>query len=221
MAKSHEANELARLRERAYGPGGSLDQASLDRMRDLERAVLVPAAVHIETVDTIEATPLPGSQNLHTRSTSHKRIGWVVGIGIVLILVSASVGYAIGNGLMGGSERPWATTPIDPESLPPQFQEARLRILPVASWDERSLTLLGAVDSLTVWAGTTENGEMTCVVIDVGVAAEPSCAPRDDMRADGHRGSIILESGDPNASPRQVTYDVNPYVYPQATFTIE
>lgn len=222
MAPIDESGELAALRERAYGPGGGITPAELSRLQELEGApdgspVLVAEGVG-EAEDERVADDAPAPSPPDPIAVPPRRRGRTLLIVGVCTVVAAAIGFGAGA-LVTAANADDLIEAADVDAMPYQLQEAQQRAATQAEWDDGSLRLLGAVNSSTVWAGTTNDGQMTCVVLDVGTSLSPNCEGTEKVRSYGLRGGIILVGEEVGDVDEPFGYDANPYRYPHVTFT--
>ncbi|WP_431805036.1 hypothetical protein [Microbacterium sp. bgisy203] len=184
-------DELAALRARAYGrsPDGALTDAEAARLSELEQrerraSPLGAGSPHSESEASEEpvADGIPSSTrgddgaeaDAEPRRASARwgrRLVWIAA-GVVVVVIAAIGAYAAGVASAG----PRSTAPFVDDSVTAQtVAEARARVEKQNTWDAGGVSLLAAVEGMTVWWGTQQGGEVTCISSDGFGTASLAC----------------------------------------------
>lgn len=228
MPHESDAAELRALQARAYGRGGGLSDADAARLAVLESARVVRAAGGAGDVDdpvpTDDATPAddatptddvtPADDAMSdgsvsddaatpvgdaatadiARGTGIARRRWtsLVAASAALLLVGLGVGWAVfaekGDGI----------------ALTAAQQERRATLQDDGGYDPGSLRAIGQDDDALVWLATKDDGEMSCLTLDVAAESSTQCAPTEDLeRGWGFGVSVVAPAGDGDEPAQQ------------------
>lgn len=211
-----EPEELRELQRKAYGRDGGLTRSEAARLRELQQSTggvaVVPespaaapealtaapddafitalgfdAAVAAEPVrepiaDIAEPTDEPQTSAARPSIRAAVRTHWLAGAlaGVVLLALGLGIGWA----LFAPHSRGIPLTAA---------QHERQRVLTENSdFDPGSLIGVGEDDDALVWYGTKNEGELACIVIDVGDLSETQCQTTDEMSPFGLNASVML-----------------------------
>lgn len=215
MAEVDAQRELRELQRKAYGRDGGLTRSEAVRLRELQQStgdVVVPetpdaapealaadpddalitalgfdAPVAAEPVrepiaDIAEPTDEPQTSAARPSIRAALRTHWLAGAlaGVVLLALGLGLGWALFTPHARGIPLTAA-------------QHERQRVLTENSdFDPGSLIGVGEDDDALVWYGTKNEGELACIVIDVGDLSETQCQTSDEMSPFGLNASVML-----------------------------
>ncbi|CAI9388592.1 hypothetical protein [Microbacterium sp. T2.11-28] len=212
-----DKDELAALRERAYGSGAEgLSDAEAGRLRALEersRSSALGGPRRVESVAspggaaaTSVAPPVPvdeahtshaGPDSVQAAPLMAPESGAAVsGTAKLLFVVAAAlIPVAAVGGFLAASafgEAPAAVTPTAlamADDVDVELREQqRAQVTEFQEWDD-DVTFWGAVEDLSLWWGTADGTTCVVVVLDAG-GAVPICADSDAARAQGIREEV-------------------------------
>ncbi|MEV4736006.1 MULTISPECIES: hypothetical protein [unclassified Microbacterium] len=223
-----DAAELRALQGKAYGRDGRLTDQEARRLADLESARSMPSGrpdlgetVEPDATDGRVAqdepsteTPVPrvvdtpreptggrpSSEPSGGRPSSepsadpaaswrrvvqtHLRV--VISASLALLLVGVAAGWALfGRG-------------SDAAALSPGQQERRVELQAGDDYDDGSVRLIAEDDDTVVWYATRRDGELACVVLDVGEASQDQCARADAEGGEPLNVSLSVPVSDPD-----------------------
>lgn len=101
----------------------------------------------------------------------------------VLLLVGIAAGWAI----FGHHD--------DGVPLTAAQQERRIELQAAGDFDQGSVRVIGQDDDATVWYGTRQDGELACIVLEVGENSTDMCQPQDEL-ASGYNSGVTLVDGE-------------------------
>ncbi|MFJ2368965.1 hypothetical protein [Microbacterium sp. NPDC087665] len=216
MAELDAQRELRELQRKAYGRDGGLTHSEAARLRELQQSTgdvaVVPespaaapealtadpddalitalgfdAPVAAEPVrepiaDVAEPTDGPRTSAARPSIRAAVRTHWLAGAlaGVVLLALGLGLGWALFTPQARGIPLTAA-------------QHERQRVLTENSdFDPGSLIGVGKDDDALVWYGTKNEGELACIVIDVGDLSEAQCQTTDEMSPFGLNASVML-----------------------------
>lgn len=119
------------------------------------------------------------------------RTHWkVVAVASVALLV---VGLGAGWALFGSRD--------DGVALTDAQQERRVELQTDGGYDQGSVRAIGTDEDAIVWFGTRKEGELECIVLDVGDQSNDMCQQADDLLSQGYgAGVTVASSGDGEGS---------------------
>jgi hypothetical protein len=215
-----EAEERRALQRKAYGRGGALTEAESRRLRALEdarRSDLVPEASQpADPERDASGTPPVASQEPLVVAGSDepaepgpnapvparpgprhpllRRVAAAVAASAVLLVIGIGAGWALfspRNGL-----------PLTDE------QQQRRAELAAEAFDPGSVHAIAQDEQALVWYATQDDGEVRCLILDVGVQSQTDCLPTDEI-AFGLSASLPVppsEGEEENAAAGDVVY---------------
>ncbi|AXL11451.1 hypothetical protein DXT68_04365 [Microbacterium foliorum] len=234
MPHESDAAELRALQARAYGRGGGLSDTDAARLAALESARVVrtagdagdagdpvPLDDAISAVDPTldgDAVPAAGAATpagdaipddaatpgdtatpaapADTVPPAGSRRRWtsLVAASAALLLVGLGVGWAVfaekGDGI----------------SLTAAQQERRAALQDDGGYDPGSLRAIGQDDDALVWLATKDDGELSCLTLDVAAESSTQCAPTEDLeRGWGFGVSVVTPAGDDDEPAQQLS----------------
>ena len=183
-----DAQELARLRSKAYGAlAGGLTAAESSRLAALEevaRRSRDSAAGGAPRESAGVRDPQPRAVPTAPRSAVWQPIALMV---LAALVPVAGIGGYLAAGGAGRSESLSEVTAaplLAAGDTVATFEDRRAIVLRAADWDGQRVTLLGAGEGVTVWWGT--RGDETCAAVDlVQAGTSLVCGDTDDVRAEG------------------------------------
>lgn len=223
MAATEDIRELRALQAKAYGRDGGLTDAEARRLNDLEAArsmrVLpvmsddplgpagpieseppapagpmeseppAPAATSPETVadargDERDAGSATTASSLSTLLRAHLRD--VVLASLALLLIGIATGWAV----FGRAD--------DGPRLTAGQQERLVELQTGGEYDDGSVRLIAEDDDAVVWYATRREGELACVVLDVGEASQDQCSRADADGGEPLNVSLSVPVADPD-----------------------
>jgi hypothetical protein len=207
VAELDDRGELRELQRKAYGREGGLTRNEAARLRELQRSVddvsvvdEVPtaapddgiiAALGFDAPATPEPDPVvagtepadePDASATRSSIRTAVRAHWLVGAlaGAVLLALGLGIGWA----LFAPHSRGIPLTAAEHE---------RQRVLTENSdFDPGSLVGVGRDDDALAWYGTKNDGELACIVLDVGDLSEMQCQTPDALSPFGLNASVML-----------------------------
>lgn len=188
-----EAEERRALQRKAYGRSGALTEAESQRLRALEDArrsdfvtePALPAATEriagetppdapqepvVVTAEPDEpAAPIPDapappdslSRALRRRATA------VLAASVVLLAIGIGAGWALFSPRIG--------LPLTDE------QQQRRAELAAEAFDPGSVRAIAQDEQALVWYATQDDGDVRCLILDVGVQSQTDCLPSDEI----------------------------------------
>lgn len=220
MLSADEVRELRFLQGRAYGRDGALTDREARRLGELqEKARVSPdpvgaptaldpsTAVSVDTrapaadaVESASGAPTTAAPEADTPEPAgdvpsdppQRRLGGilrghlktVVAASAVLLLVGLAAGWALFGRPDGGV------------AMTAAQQERRVELQTTGDFDQGSVRIIGQDDDATVWYGTKQEGELACIVLEVGDDATDMCQPEDELEASGYNAGVSLIDGE-------------------------
>ena len=125
---------------------------------------------------------------------SRRRWTSLVAASAALLLVGLGVGWAVfaekGDGI----------------SLTAAQQERRAALQDDGGYDPGSLRAIGQDDDALVWLATKDDGELSCLTLDVAAESSTQCAPTEDLeRGWGFGVSVVTPAGDDDEPAQQLS----------------
>lgn len=226
MLSADEIGELRVLQGRAYGRDGALTEVEAQRLRELaEKARAVPEPVGVPTdqdpstavsvdatapasdahespsvpqpsgspapeTDTVDPAVDPAGDAL--TAPPRRGLGGILRTHVKTVVAAAAVlllvGLAAGWALFGRQD--------DGVALTAAQQERRIELQSSGDFDEGSVRIIGQDDDATVWYGTKQDGELACIVLEVGENSTDMCQPEDELEASGYNAGVSLVDGE-------------------------
>lgn len=154
------------------------DRASNDRASK-DTVPIDPAA------DVVQRdTPAPSARP-EVRSVLRTHLKAVILASLAILLVGLAAGWAVFGGL------------DDEPRLTAGQQERRLELQGTEEYDEDSVRLIAEDDDTVVWYATRSEGEIACVVLDVGAASQEQCGRLETVDTMGLSVSLSVPASDP------------------------
>jgi hypothetical protein len=247
MLTDDEVAELTALRARAFGPDADLsdDPRGLARLNELEDRARAPApdgpapseaseqdgsppapvpsaAAPVDdpassdhasapSSTAVDEAPPPVVPPVWNRRTWSRRAVLLIGIPVVAVACAAAAGV----GAVAASRA--VGTPTPSTTLAASYVASLRSVSEMHTWDAGSPRLLGDLDRTLVWEGTTEDGSVTCVVVD-NVPGGPisTCQATDALTT----GGVGVSVSDPRSQAVR-TYVAWPNGAPRLTYTTD
>lgn len=235
MPQGSDAAELRALQSKAYGRGGGLTDADAARLAALESARRTPAAgragepaagvaAHghpaegaapgadavpaddaapdvvqiddvVQTDDAAQADDAVRAEVAPQRSIL-RRWKSLAAASAALLLIGLGAGWAL------------FAPKGDAIALTAEQQERRAALQDDGGYDPGSLRAIGQDDDALVWLATKDDGEMSCLTLDVATESSTQCTPTEDLSNSfgfGFGVNVLAPSGGGDEPTEQVS----------------